>query len=69
MRMFFQYASLPGTTHRSLVILVARPEEDMFKTISEAIWHVLSTAKVVLFQLQHCYKYAGPKLKIKHTVM
>jgi len=67
--MFFQHAPLPGITHRSLVTFVARPEEDMFKTIFEAIWHLLSTTRVVLFKLKHCYKYADTKLKRKHTVM
>jgi hypothetical protein len=69
MQMFFHPAPQPKITHRSLVTLVARPEEVMFKTIFEAMWHLLSTTKSCeLFQLQHCYKYRGTKLKRKHTV-
>ena len=47
--MFFQHAPQPRITHRKLVTLVARPEEGMFKTIFEAIWHLLTTTKVVKY--------------------
>jgi len=47
--MFFQHAPQPRITHRILVTLVARPEEGMFKTIFEAIWHLLMTIKVVRY--------------------
>lgn len=63
MHMFFHCSPLPGIAHRILVTLVARPEGDMFKTIFEAIWHLLSTTKVVSYFSYNTYKYAGTNLK------